>query len=468
MSDWPVVKVGDVVELLTGFPFKSKEYSDNGDGYKLLRGDNIVQGRLRWEDVKLWLESNLIDKHKNYWLKEGDVVLAMDRPWIEAGLKFAQITSDDLPCLLVQRTACLRAKKDLDQDFLRYLISAYNFVEYVKLVQTGTAVPHISGKQILDFEFRLPPKEIQSEIGKILRSLDKKSELNLQINQTLEQIAQAIFKSWFVDFDPVKAKIQAKQNGQDPERAAMRAISGKTDEELEQLSKKQYKQLAEIAALFPDEIEDSELGEIPKGWEPKPLSELIVLVGGGTPKRSEETFWGGDIPWFSVKDAPSDGDVFVIDTEHKITEQGLNKSSTKLLDEGVTIISARGTVGRLAMVGVPMAMNQSCYGVKPADGLGYAYNYFNLKHAVKRLKQQTHGAVFDTITSRTFEGILSVKPHKDCVKEFELLVAPMLSRIKSNLFENSYLMECRDALLPKLLSGEIPVGDTKPKSEAVA
>lgn len=336
-------------------------------------------------------------------------------------------------------------------------------------LRTGSAQPQITINTLENFTIEIEPDiDKQREIADILFCFNDKIELNRQINQTLEQIAQAIFKSWFVDFDPVKAKIQANQNGQDLERAAMRAISGKTDEELDQLSPEHRQQLAETAALFPDEFEDSELGETPKGWEPKTLSKLIELIGGGTPKRSEEKYWGGDIPWFSVKDAPPDGDVFVIDTEHKITELGLNKSSTKLLDEGVTIISARGTVGRLAMVGVPMAMNQSCYGVKPAEGLGIAYNYFNLKNAVKRLKQQTHGAVFDTITSRTFESIFSIKPHKDCVVEFENLVTPMLLRIKSNLLENSALAECRDVLLPKLLSGEIDLSDIESTEEAVA
>ncbi|MCX9565944.1 restriction endonuclease subunit S, partial [Vibrio cholerae] len=200
------------MSLFTGFPFKSNQFSDV-EGTKLLRGDNVAQGTLRWENVKRWTDENVVDKHKNYLLRENDVILAMDRPWIEAGLKFSQIESRDLPCYLVQRVACLRANDPDDQDFLKFIIGSRAFTEYVKLVQTGTAVPHISGKQILAFEFRLPPKDVRLSIGKILSDIDKKVSINTQTNQTLEQMAQAIFKSWFVDFDPVKAKM----NGEQPE-----------------------------------------------------------------------------------------------------------------------------------------------------------------------------------------------------------------------------------------------------------
>ena len=270
------------------------------------------------------------------------------------------------------------------------------FVEYVfqmrllrKTIQaqaTGSVQYNINLQTLERLQFPIPNLEVQNRIAEIFCAFDDKIELNRQINQTLEQIAQAIFKSWFVDFEPVKAKIEAKQNGQDPESAAMRTISGKTDEQLDQLTPEQTQQLTATAALFSAELIDSDLGPIPKGWEVERLSKMTEIIGGGTPKKSETSYWGGNIPWFSVKDAPADGDVFVIDTKEKITELGMNKSSTKLLSVGVTIISARGTVGRLALVGVPMAMNQSCYGVKGIESVGPAFNYFNLKKAVSTFK----------------------------------------------------------------------------------
>ncbi|HCG8650185.1 TPA: restriction endonuclease subunit S [Vibrio parahaemolyticus] len=434
--NWPLSTLGDFVSLFTGFPFKSKQFSDV-EGTKLLRGDNVAQGTLRWENVKRWTDENVVDKHKNYLLREKDVILAMDRPWIEAGLKFSQIESRDLPCYLVQRVACLRANDPDDQDFLKFIIGSRAFTEYVKLVQTGTAVPHISGKQILAFEFRLPPKDVRLSIGKILSDIDKKVSINTQTNQTLEQMAQTIFKSWFVDFDPVKAKM----NGEQPE--GMNATT---------------------ASLFPEKLVESELGLIPEGWKVSSLSELIKLTGGGTPKRSEETYWNGDIPWFSVKDVPSGSNVFVVDTDEKITELGLNKSSTKLLPKGTTIITARGTVGKLALVGTDMCMNQSCYGIRGKE-VGDFYNYFNLNEAVSTLQRNTHGAVFDTITTKTFETYSMAFSGVELANKFDAIVAPLLQKIEANVRQNIELVKLRDTLLPKLLSGEIELGQAQELAE---
>ena len=320
-------------------------------------------------------------------------------------------------------------------------------------------VPHINLGILKAIEIPLPSLSVQKRIVGIIKNLDDKIKGNRQANQTLEQIAQAIFKSWFVYFEPTRAKITAKQNGQDPERAAMAAISGKTLEELDQLSPEQQQQLKSTASLFPDVLTDSELGEIPEGWKINPLSKMVELIGGGTPKKSENDYWGGEIPWFSVKDSPIEGDVFVIDTELKITDLGLRKSSTKLLPEGVTIISARGTVGRLALVGIPTAMNQSCYGVKGSNGIGVYLNYFNLKEGVSILQQNSHGAVFDTITRNTFETVVIAESAIGLKYEFEKNVSGVFDKIKNNLFENKSLEGVRDALIPKLLAGDLKVDE---------
>ena len=154
---WKISTLGDEVDLLTGFPFKSKEYTDSDNSVRLVRGDNIVQSRLRWQNVKRW-PVRLLDGLDRYQLVSGDVVLAMDRPWIEAGLKYAWISDHDMPCLLVQRVARLRSREDrIGGSFLRLLIGSPQFTQYVLAIQTGTAVPHISGTQIKSFAFSRPP-----------------------------------------------------------------------------------------------------------------------------------------------------------------------------------------------------------------------------------------------------------------------------------------------------------------------
>ncbi len=333
----------------------------------------------------------------------------------------------------------------------------------LKKMDVGAANPALNRNHVHPLSIRWLSRESQDEVVKTLSSLDRKISLNRQINQTLEQMAQAIFKSWFVDFDPVKAKIAALDAGgseEDALLAAMQAISGKSDRQLERLrnaSPKQYAELCATAELFPSAMQKSVLGDIPEGWEVLPLSNMVDLLGGGTPKKSEPSYWNGDICWFSVKDAPKEGDVFVIDTEDKITDAGLNGSSTKLLPIGTAIITARGTVGKLALTGVVTAMNQSCYGVVASDGSGPYLNYLRLCRAVDTLKRNTHGAVFDTITRTTFETVVQSQSSLEVRQRFEKLVEPVFEAIKGNLHEAKTLCELRDTLLPKLLSGELTI-----------
>lgn len=347
--------------------------------------------------------------------------------------------------------------EEVTTDYLHYFLQYADIQSYL----TGAVMPKLTQGNLNRIPVRYPEPDYQKQIVQVLSFLDRKIDLNRRINQTIEAMAQAIFKSWFVDFDPVKAKIAAIEQGEDPLCASMRAISGKTDAELDQMPREHHDQLAATAALFPDAMEESELGEIPKGWKAVPLSKMIQLIGGGTPKRSEPSYWNGTIPWFSVRDVPNDGDVWVVDTDEKITEAGLQKSSTKLLGRGATIISARGTVGKLAMVGQEMAMNQSCYGVVGTEGVGDFFNYFNLKLAVETLKRNTHGAVFDTITQATFETVTCVKPENSAMKQFDEKVGLLLTSIRSNVFQNRELAKLRNTLLPKLLSGELHVSDTE-------
>ena len=169
-------------------------------------------------------------------------------------------------------------------------------------------------------------------------------------------------------------------------------------------------------------------------------------------------YWDGDVPWFSVVDAPGASDVYVIDTQRTISSLGLENSATRVLPVNTTIISARGTVGKLALVGSPMAMNQSCYALRGKEGIGPYFVYFAAKHLVTALQQNTHGTVFDTITRDTFAAIDLVIPSQSALSSFERQVEPLLRRILSNLHESRTLAAIRDALLPKLLSGEVRIG----------
>ncbi|MFJ9600791.1 restriction endonuclease subunit S domain-containing protein [Streptomyces althioticus] len=184
-----LTRLGDVVDLVTGFPFKSAEFVGASRGVRLLRGDNIGHGTLRWGGAKHWPKEKVAD-FEEYSLIEGDIILAMDRPWISSGLKWAEVREIDLPCLLVQRVARLRARGPLEQRFLAYLISGKPFSDYVQGVQTGTAVPHISSAQINAFSFVCPSREDQVAISELLGSLDDKITINERIASTYEQLLQ--------------------------------------------------------------------------------------------------------------------------------------------------------------------------------------------------------------------------------------------------------------------------------------
>ncbi|MEI6745819.1 MAG: restriction endonuclease subunit S [Methylococcaceae bacterium] len=198
MSEWKETTLGKEVNLITGFPFKSSQYTNNLQDTRLLRGDNIVQGKLRWDGVKRWSsDDSTIDPI--YQLREGDVVLAMDRPWIEAGLKFSVISRFDIPSLLVQRVACIRSGDRIKKDFLRYLIASKEFTQHILSVETGTAVPHISPSQIKEFSFKLPEVIEQQAIATVLSSLDDKIDLLHRQNKTLEAMAETLFRQWFIE-----------------------------------------------------------------------------------------------------------------------------------------------------------------------------------------------------------------------------------------------------------------------------
>jgi type I restriction enzyme S subunit len=270
----------------------------------------------------------------------------------------------------------------------------------------------------------------QDAIAAILSALDDKLELNRRMNETLESMARTIFKDWFVDFGPTRAKME----GREP-----------------------YLE-ADLWELFPERLDEQ--GK-PEGWEYRPLAEFCSIIGGGTPKTSVDAYWNGNIPWFSVVDTPPKGSIFVFDTEKSITQQGLEESAARLVSAGTTIISARGTVGNLAVAARPMTFNQSCYALRGEGAVGEGFVFLAAQHMVARLQSMAHGSVFSTITRQTFEALTLPMPADGVLKGFEVLAEPLFQKVKANVAESRTLAQTRDLLLPKLMSGEIRVKDAE-------
>ena len=194
---WKRTPLANYCEVFSGYPFKSSGFTDDPCDIPLVKGENVGQGEILWDISKRW-SRQAADELERYKLVSGDVVLAMDRPWVPAGLKFAKITESAPEAFLVQRVARLRGRGGLVQDFLPHLIASPSFVAYVKNIGRGVGVPHISGKEIGAFEFLLPPEPVQRQIGFILSAYDDLIENNRRRMALLEESTRLLYREWFV------------------------------------------------------------------------------------------------------------------------------------------------------------------------------------------------------------------------------------------------------------------------------
>lgn len=455
-NEWQLLELNDLSkEITVGFVGSmTHEYVDTGIPF--LRSKNIAEHVINWDDIR-FISTEFHEKLKKSALRPGDVaIVRTGKPGVTCvipeTLKIANCS--DLVIVRVDDTR-------LNPYFLSYFMNSVAAGQQVNSHVVGAVQQHFNVGAAKKIKLLLPPISEQEVVVDVLRSLDNKITLNRQLNQTLEQMAQALFKSWFVDFDPVIDNALAAGN------PIPEDLQDRAERRQLQLAKADHKPLPEnIRKLFPSEFELTEsLGWVPKGWEEGSLLQSVDLVGGGTPKTTVEEFWNGDIPWFSVVDAPNDSDIFVINTEKYVTQEGVDKSSTKMLRAGTTIISARGTVGKCAFVARPMAMNQSCYGVQGKENFPDEYVYFLIRCNVSDLQKRGHGSVFNTITKDTFESIIAPRPSPEVLKVFSELAKPKFEKVLSNGYQIIELSQLRDTLLPKLISGELRIPEAQAQLE---
>jgi len=319
--------------------------------------------------------------------------------------------------------------KLLNSTFLRYWINSPLMAGHIAGFKDGSVAERLNMPTIRGLPVPLLDRKAQDSIAGTLLALDQKIELHRRMNETLEAQARALFRDWFVDFGPVRAKMAGEAPYLVPD----------------------------LWSLFPDHLDG---GCVPEGWKLAPLTAHFDIIGGGTPKTSIVEYWNGPIPWFSVVDTPSASDVFVFETEKTITPEAVANSSARIVRAGTTIISARGTVGNLAMAAQDMTFNQSCYALQGLSGASDAFVYLAAQHMVDRLRSMAHGSVFSTITRKTFESLSLVYPGKALHEAFHERVSPLFAKIRANVAENLTLAQTRDLLLPKLMSGEIRVQES--------
>lgn len=335
-----------------------------------------------------------------------------------------------------QRTYVITSK-DRNLVSIRWLYFRIKHVTAeLQKMSVGTATKFLTKKILDNFEIRLPTLIEQESIANILWSLQSQIDINIQINQTLESIAQAIFKSWFIDFDPVRAKIAAKQNGADPELAAMCVISGKSEAELKQMSEEDFAELQATAALFPAELMESELGKVPNGWLPVNIEYFIELIYGKALKKTERIH--GVYPVYG--------------------SGGLTGWHNKALVKGPgVIIGRKGTIGSIFLENKDFYPIDTTYYVKTKNNCSLLFAYYLLQ--TLGLEKMNTDAAVPGLNRQNFYHLEVPFYSSDLIEKYTKTIENIISKNLSIKKENEYLIGMRDSLLPKLLSGEVALGD---------
>lgn len=445
-------------------------------GYPYVGIPQLKDGHIRLDGARLISEEDFVLWTKKAKPQLNDVILSR-----RCNPGESAYVPESLEIALGQNLVLLRSDGSvIYPPFLRWLVQGNEWWEQVnKFLNVGAVFNSLKCKDIPNFKLTIPSLKEQREITDILSSLDKKIELNSKLNQTLESIAQAIFKSWFIDFEPVRAKIAAKQEGKDPERAAMCAISGKSETELKQMAEDDFAELQATAALFPDELVESELGEVPKGWSTVNIGSLIDLtIGGDWGKEVKDEKYnvqarvirGTDIP--SIKGG-SDEQVprrFIESKKLKTRELRLGdivievSGGSPKQPTGRTIYISNEILLRLKDPVIPASF---CRLLRPnSHELGVFLSIYLQKIYVEGktwLYQNQSTGISNFQTTVFLEKEILTLPPLILLEEFEKIITPIIKKIDSS--ERLFLSNLRDTLLPKLLSGEMDVSDLQSEGD---
>lgn len=409
MSNWIKVKLGDIVEL------KRESYQPQPDEVLPYIGlEHIGQGTLRLISVG---KSNEVTSTKSYFSK-GDILFGKLRPYFRKVVrpKFNGVCSTDILVLTSKNP------RKFNQTFLFYLMASQEMIDLATASSSGTKMPRVDWKVLQNLEISiLEDVNEQERIGKILETIDDKIDINIRMNKTLEEMAMTLYKHWFVDFGPF-------QDG---------------------------------------EFVESELGMIPKGWKAKKLGDLYDTSSGGTPsRRKTEYYQDGTINWLKTKEL---NDNFIFETEEKITELGLENSSAKVFPKNTVIIAMYGaTVGKLGILSEPSSTNQACCAViEKNQSFSYVLAYLYLLFNRTKIVGLANGGAQQNINQQIIRDLPIVVPTEKALNIIQPKLLELFELIRTNEQENRYLINLRDYLLPRLLSGEIDVSKAEKQVEEV-
>ncbi|MBB1455664.1 restriction endonuclease subunit S [Pseudoalteromonas sp. SG43-5] len=526
-SNWIEYKLAEIAILRNGAGIKQQFFSESSIAIPLVKVSNFTSNSVDVNGL-----TKVDHEHAQKWISHTldveDIVVATvgswPPNWSSVVGKVVRIPQLAAGAIQNQNTCSINPKDNMDKDFLYYVLKTDLFINYVINVAQGSAnQARVPVKKLGEFKFKAPfDIEKQRQLVNVLVNADKKIELNQKTNQTLEQMAQALFKSWFVDFDPVfdnllasvdfklenletslpdelKQKAQRRLAALDSLKNAAQckaSLSALAHELQIQLPTKEATQaavqvlgktaetpvkpninanpniLAQHAnthAHFPNEFEHNEqLGWIPKGWSASSVEDEFAVKGGSTPSTKNPDFWeGGEIHWTSPKDLSGNTTKIMLDTSRKITSAGLKKITSGLLPIDTVLMSSRAPVGYLALAKVPVAINQGYIAITDAQTLSSEYTIQWLDSVMDEIKGISGGTTFAEISKKTFKGIQLVIPSKKAVEAYTEISKMYYKRITACVQEINTLTETRDYLLPKLISGELQIPDVVTDEEIV-
>lgn len=428
-ESWPEVPFPEAIDFQEGPGILAKDFCQEGVPLVRLsgldRGGSVLEGCNFLDPVTVW------QRWPHFALQEGDILLSSS-----ASLgRIAIVGRDGVGAIPYTGIIRMRPRDErVHAPFIRYLLEAPDFQRQAEIAGVGSVMRHFGPMHLRQMTLRLPPLSDQCAIANILGTLDAKIDLNQRMNATLEAMSRALFKSWFVNFDPVRAKAEGRDPG------------------LPQA----------IADLFPNSFEDSEMGEIPKGWSVKTIGELAEIVGGSTPSTKEPAYWSDGIHcWATPKDLSALKTPVLLGTERRITDTGLAQISSGLLPPGTVLLSSRAPIGYLVFAEIPVAINQGFIAMKAKKGVSNLFLRLWASFSHEDILARANGSTFLEISKSNFRPIKLVAPPNPVFAAFDKLVRPIYGRVVSNERESGTLSALRDLLLPKLISGDLRIRNTR-------
>ena len=419
-NEWKEYALKDLIDIKHGYAFKGKFFSEEETNLILLTPGNFkIGGGFQAKKLKYYSKDGEVPEQ--YILREDDILVTMtdlSKSGDTLGYPIKVPALENKILLHNQRLGKIEIKSDkIDKDFLYYLMCSNKYRNEVLASATGTTVKHSAPDRILKFEFGLPSIEEQQKIANILFCLDEKIELNNEMNKTLEDMAQSIFKRWFIDFEfPSKDGEPYKSSG--------------------------------------GEMIDSELGMIPKGWEVKSIGDIGNVITGKTPSAKVEGSYGNECNFITPRDITDS--IFVLNTERKLSSIGIEKLKKNIVCKNSIGVSCIGSnLGEVYITGENSITNQQINTVVLDESQIYPYVYIYLKNMKDEFLNMAGGSAVPIINKTSFSGINILMPDMYILNKFVQSTTCYFERIEENLKENESLIELRNSLLPKLMSGEI-------------